>query len=251
MKLISCNIEGHRHFEERVIPFLESEKPDVVCLQEVFEVDMPRLQEVLGMEGNFQAISNVNRVSVHQSKALGNLGIAIFSRLENQKYQAHFYVRKSEKTPLFFGKDDPNNMHRIVLALTAQHQGREYTIATTHFTWSPEGSFTKEQQEAYQAMEEVLDDLPPHILCGDFNSPRIWLDEQKTKYQQNVFGRLAQKYRDNIPKEVETSIDAGLHKAGALQLMVDGLFSHQRYQLSEVKVVDGVSDHQAIVATVL
>jgi exonuclease III len=32
MKLININIEGDKHFDT-VIPFLEKEKPDVLCLQ--------------------------------------------------------------------------------------------------------------------------------------------------------------------------------------------------------------------------
>lgn len=39
MKLISLNIEGHKHID-RQLPFFEIEAPDVLCLQEVFEPDV-------------------------------------------------------------------------------------------------------------------------------------------------------------------------------------------------------------------
>jgi endonuclease/exonuclease/phosphatase family metal-dependent hydrolase len=250
MKLISCNIEGHRHLADRVIPFLKQEKPDVVCLQEVFKVDMPRLQEVLGMDGEYRGMAKVAETSVHQKDALGDWGVAVFSRLDNPQYQANYYVKKPDEIPIFFQNNDPNNMHRIVLSVSGQHQGSEYTFATTHFTWSMEGQFTQEQAQAYSSMEEVLAKLSPHVLCGDFNSPRIWQDEQQAQYEQNVFGKLAAKYQDNIPQDVTTTIDGNLHKAGNLQLTVDGLFSSPEYAVSQVRVVDGVSDHQALVATV-
>jgi len=35
-----------------------------------------------------------------------------------------------------------------------------------------------------------------------------------------------------------------------LQLTVDGMFSHPKYHVSEVTVVGGISDHQAILAQV-
>ncbi len=40
MKLISINIEINRHYDT-VLNFLKKEKPDVVCLQEVLEDDLP------------------------------------------------------------------------------------------------------------------------------------------------------------------------------------------------------------------
>ena len=62
--------------------------------------------------------------------------------------------------------------------------------------------------------------------------------------------RLAGRLRDNIPPPVTTSIDGPLHRAGDLGLMVDGMFTTQGYEAREVRVVDGVSDHCALVATV-
>ena len=40
-----------------------------------------------------------------------------------------------------------------------------------------------------------------------------------------------------------------LHRAGPLDLMVDGLFLSPHYRASNVQLAAGVSDHQAVVAT--
>jgi hypothetical protein len=64
------------------------------------------------------------------------------------------------------------------------------------------------------------------------------------------FSRLAKKYKDNIPPEYKTSIDQNLHKVKGIQFMVDGLFTTPSYKASDVKLVDGVSDHMAVVAEI-
>ena len=47
-----------------------------------------------------------------------------------------------------------------------------------------------------------------------------------------------------------TSLDPVLHRAGPLQLMVDGVFSTDDYSVSEVTLHQGVSDHCAITCTI-
>lgn len=255
MKLISLNIEGHFHLAERTIPFLLAEQPDVVCLQEVFAVDVPHLKHTLGMDGLFVPIATVDQVSIHQKHALGEWGVAIFSRIPGTTFDAATYVTKPGKPvlPIFFDQDDPNSMNRVAVWATvpAEDEAAEdeaetnmpYTIATTHFTWSPKGSYTEEQATTLQDLLAVTQKLPPHILCGDFNSPRV-------VGENNAFTQLAKIYTDNIPPEVTTSLDGQWHKAGQLELMVDGLFSSPEYLVENVKVVGGVSDHKALVADV-
>jgi hypothetical protein len=49
MKLISCNIEGTRHLEERVI-FFQARKADVLALQDVFECDIEAIKQASGLK---------------------------------------------------------------------------------------------------------------------------------------------------------------------------------------------------------
>jgi endonuclease/exonuclease/phosphatase family metal-dependent hydrolase len=240
IKLISVNIEAHKHLD-LIIDFLQREQPDVVNMQEVFEVDMPRLIEATGMWGKYVGTTNVDEPSIHNPDVLGSMGIAQLSRLPVVAEGADFYYlhNNEERLPKFFDHANPNSIHRAVSWLRVG----EYTIATTHFTWSPEGSFTPLQQENMAEMLKVLDQMGEFVFTGDFNSPRQGEGD-------NVFHTLARKYQDNIPAEVTTSIDGQFHKAGALELMVDGVFSTPEYRVSEVRMVNGVSDHLAVVAMV-
>jgi endonuclease/exonuclease/phosphatase family metal-dependent hydrolase len=78
------------------------------------------------------------------------------------------------------------------------------------------------------------------ILCGDFNAPR----------GREIFSRLAKRWHDNVPLHYVTSIDPKLHRAGPLQLMVDGVFSTTDYRVRNVVLHQGVSDHCAITADI-
>ena len=78
------------------------------------------------------------------------------------------------------------------------------------------------------------------VLTGDFNAPR----------GGEIFAELASRYKDNIPNHYQSSLDPDLHRVKNLKLMVDGLFSTPDYNLGEVRLINGVSDHLAVAAKV-
>jgi endonuclease/exonuclease/phosphatase family metal-dependent hydrolase len=242
LKLISVNIEGHRHLE-RLLPFFKTEQPDIICLQEVFEVDLLQLEAELGMRSSFAPMANVTSTSVHQSHALGSWGIAQLTALPAKEQQAEYYFGSPATLPVFFQNNDPNSMNRAVLWSTVEKDGASFTIGTTHFTWSPQGQHTEEQARDATKLLQILSRRPELILCGDLNSPRAG-------EPHNLFNTLAKQYTDNIPPEVTTSIDGQYHKAGQLIMMVDSLFSSDAYRVSQVRVVDGLSDHKGIVGII-
>ena len=100
------------------------------------------------------------------------------------------------------------------------------------------GESTAFQLEDVENMLALVKGLGEIVLVGDFNAPR----------GGETFSRIAKHYKDNIPAKYATSIDQHLHKVKGLQYMVDGLFTTPAYSASDVKLVDGVSDHMAIVA---
>ncbi|MDQ3008957.1 MAG: endonuclease/exonuclease/phosphatase family protein [bacterium] len=240
VKLASINIEGHKHFHERILPFLQQFKPDVVCLQEVFSVDVPFLKEILGMDGLFMPTSIVTEVSVHQPIAMGEWGVLLLSSLPISQIQGEYYVGTAERIPPFMEHGNPNGMNRVFIWATVMVGQTPFTIGTTHFTWSVKGEPTEEQDRDLHQLFSILDSIPDVVFCGDFNAPR----------GKATFAKIAERYTDHIPPSVTTSIDPELHKAGALELMVDALFSTPEYTVTDVKVSAGVSDHQAITATV-
>ena len=235
MHIVCLNIERSRHLD-RVIPFLAREAPAVACLQEVVADDLPRLQSDAGLDyGHFVAMAT------HPADSRV-FGIAILSRTPFAATDALVYAGGGDGRTLFDRATPESKIAtcRYAVALaTVDLAGRPLHIATTHFPWTPDGGTLPFQRVAAEAVISGLR-ATPLVLTGDFNAPR----------GGPIFARFAATWRDCIPPHVTTSLDPVLHRAGPLELMVDGLFTTADYVAANVALHRGVSDHQAITADI-
>ena len=157
------------------------------------------------------------------------------------KIGKHFTFDASHQLPCnpIYGKCQ--SLHGHTYHLTVEVEGEIYQIATTHFTWSGEGKISDLQKEHFSKLKSFLADYPELVFSGDLNTPR----------GQQIYDALAKIYKDNIPKKIDTTVDKNIHKAKKdIRLVIDALFTSPDYKASKVKVVDGVSDHKAIVAEI-
>ena len=240
MKLITLNIEGSKYLLTRVLPFLKREQPDVICLQEVFAVEVDKIEKILGVHGRFVPMADVDRVTIHTPKPLGLWGIYLGTRLPTGDLGHQFYKGNATHVPKFLENGNHNAPNRVVVWMEVTDGQADYVVATTHAIWSEEGAPTLDQHHYLDKLLKIIHQLPPHILCGDFNAPR----------GGEIFNRLKKEYRDNIPTTVKTTLDKKFHRAGELNFVVDGMFSHPEYTVKQVRVVDGLSDHMAVVGEV-
>jgi endonuclease/exonuclease/phosphatase family metal-dependent hydrolase len=243
MKLISLNIEGNKHFD-RVLPFIEGENADVICIQEIFENDIERFL-AFGYTSTFlpMTIKPVDGISQIQ-------GIAMCTRIPQKNIQQYYYSNDFEEIPTF-NKNDINNtvMHGVILS-DFEFKGSTFTIGTTHFTWTPAGeSPCLEQQTDLDSFLLKIKEYAPHVMCGDFNIPRNI---------NSLYQKLIQNYSDAIPSHYTSSLDKNLHRLGitpdAIRLfetfMVDYVFTQKPYIPKDVRLAFGISDHAAVVATI-
>lgn len=239
MKLLSCNIEGNRHLEARILPLLRRERAEVVCLQEVFAADLPLLEVAAGLPSIFVPQAQVTKANPHLPPR-GEWGLAILAA-DVSEWQADFYTGEAASVPEFFANDDPNSMNRALLSARVRVAGEVFQVATTHFTWSSEGIVNAEQRRAYARLLPLLEGYEELLFCGDLNTPRgyeLWSD-------------LAARYQDNIPAAIDTTVDKNLHKSGLdIRLVIDALFSSPHYQVEQVRILPDTSDHMAVVAEV-
>ena len=246
IKLISLNIERSKHLD-LVIPLLQKETPDVVCLQELAKKDIPRFEEALSAKCFFAPMANhgIGEVDV----APGIVGLGMFSRLPVIHQEVNYYWGTGACDALYdfssaVGKHATESY--AVASQDIEKDGVRFRIATTHFTWTPDGKADDLQRKDLKALLDVLEPLGEFAFCGDFNAPR----------GGEIFGELSKRYRDNIPLEYKTSLTLSLHRAGKIEperlgtYMVDGLFTTPGYQASDVRLQFGVSDHAAIVASI-
>lgn len=233
LKIVSLNIEKDRHLD-RIIPFLKKLQPDVILLQEVFSKDIPILEEKLEMKSTFAVMKILLREGNPQP-----LGIATFSSSPIAKSYTAYYHGNGENPPIG-PEGDPLKTARTILVTEVLKNNKAYCLVNTHFTWTPDGQASDLQHQDLDNFFQLLAPLSHFILVGDFNAPR----------GRVIFDKIALKYKDNIPSHITTTIDKNLHKAGDLQLVVDGLFSTPPYRVESVEAFDGVSDHYAISAKV-
>ncbi|HEY4487219.1 MAG TPA: endonuclease/exonuclease/phosphatase family protein, partial [Candidatus Paceibacterota bacterium] len=94
IKLVSINIERDKHLN-RVIPFIQGERPDILCLQELNEKDVPLFVET--MRSKYHRFTPMLR----HTKETGRLavGVGIFSRFPVAVFQEHYYVGRREEIP--------------------------------------------------------------------------------------------------------------------------------------------------------
>jgi endonuclease/exonuclease/phosphatase family metal-dependent hydrolase len=242
IKLVSVNIELEKHLD-RVRAFLKKEKPDVICLQEVYELDLAEFAKEFAMKSAFGQMSLIGR-GEYTKPPFAPYGVGILSALPMQEVRRAYYTGSEQeaKTREFQGnsQSDPH----LLLIASVKKEDKSFTIGTTHFTWSADGESDDAQKKDIQRLLAVAKEFPEIILAGDFNAPR----------GRQTFDTISKQYTDNIPERYTTSIDSNLHRDGekirGKQLMVDGLFSTKGYECCNVRLQSGVSDHMAIVAEV-
>ena len=230
IKIISLNTEEGKHSDSQ-ISFFTNELPDIVCLQEVLESDLHKYKEGLNMDGKFTPTWVRRSSDVEGESNPVTTGIAILSKLPIETC-----------TIISFDDDESNNNQektfRSLMVVKFKLDTMSLVVGNVHFTWSPDGIATDKQRRHLNNLLEGLKQIPQIVLCGDFNAPR----------GGEIFDILSKTYQDNIPIHYKSSIDPVLHKAGKLQLMVDGIFSTSNYKVTNVQLVSGVSDHCAIIA---
>lgn len=235
IKLISVNIEGDKHLPA-VEKLIERERPDVVCLQEVFETDFDHLTRKFRLRGKLVPTVWIDEGGAPRFLKRGVFGNAILSHLPGRFAGQYYFQRRRQKLPNYQGY--PNAGHRVLVWHTANNN---LTIATTHFTWSRGGQVTQRQRQEMRSLLKLIDKLKPDILCGDFNTAR----------GGKLWAQLLEQFTDNLPPEVDSTLDPTLHYAKGCKIVVDGFFTAPTSQIKvkSLRLAGGISDHLAIVAT--
>lgn len=234
-RLACLNVERSRHLD-RFIPFLQAWVPDVVCMQELVLRDIDTIKSRTGL-----AHVHFAQMAIHPVDGQA-FGVGILAREPFEAADTIVYAGGGDGAQLFDRSTEESKVATCrypVARVQLGGTGGGITVGTTHFPWTGDGTSRGFQAEAAKCLVDLLGG--PLVLAGDFNAPR----------GGPVFATLADAWRDCIPAEVETSIDPVLHRAGPLQLMVDGLFLTPEYQADNVALHTGLSDHQAITAEIL
>jgi len=233
----SINIERSRHLS-RVATFLGARSPAVVCLQELVADDLAALKGGLGYEHHFY----VPMCRFPDAGGPRTIGIGIFSRHAFLSTEDICYGGEGSGLDVVDRTSAESrfqtNLYSVAL-VRIELGGDIFTIGTTHFPWTDDARTCDFQRTACDTLLHLLKERSL-VFAGDFNAPR----------GGEIFSRLAAAWTDNIPPACTSSLDRTLHRVGHRELMVDGLFSTAEYNVSEVALHEGVSDHRAVTALI-
>lgn len=242
LKLISVNMEGERHFP-RILSLINSENPDIICLQECPESFQTYLHN-LGYRSDFLAMMHEIQNDVEYVEGIVFASKVPFATTHKYYYQPDYNLpTQPVPTP-------QERRHHGYIFGTLEHQGDLYHIATTHIMVTPNGLPTEHQIQGVKKLLSLLQTEKAHIVCGDFNVPRGI---------NPLYDDFLKYYNDIIPQEYMSSLDQTFHRLGKNPnlnapifdtFMVDYLFSKPEYTVLDIRLQFGVSDHAAIIATI-
>ncbi len=221
-----------------MLEFLSREKAAVICLQEVYLTDAKMFAEKLRLFYRFAPMVLVTKENPKKLSPRGERGNAILTATEPLESRELYYVGSRAEIPDYGG--DHLKIAKVLLSVRFNMNGSDFTVGTTHLTWTPDGHATDQQLNDLSSLFKVLTQLGECVFCGDFNAPRGGA----------VWAKLAEKDQDNIPLEVTSTVDPQFHKNKTISYVVDGIFSTPGYEVTGVQVVGGLSDHKALVAQI-
>lgn len=241
IKLISYNIWQGMYLDP-LVKFLQTEQPDIVCLQEVGTSGMGQkhsddnvfklIGDTLKLEGDYE-----NMLWADEGEGPFNSGVAILSRFVRTSRMVFRYERITNDI-LRLTDRDRYNVPRVLLGNELLINDKSLWVFTTHFTISPDAQVTQHQLDNAQKVAGQLRKYPEYLFCGDLNTP----------HGSQVFNVLRGDARDVIGLGYPT-LHPKLHRAGHLNLQVDhALVKSDRITIksSAVPIVDG-SDHLPLV----
>lgn len=242
MKIVSVNVEGYQH-QDLIFALLDAEAPDVICLQEAPE-SFSKLLVACGYICAFlqQALKQ------HDGKDYKE-GLLLAAKT-NFDPQSYYIFLPTDGISLEGSAPKRVTNACGILHATIPHEDTDFHIATTHFTWTPDGRIANNNQVTdMKTFLAYVKTRPPHCMFGDFNIPR---------HHNPLYPELLTVYHDAIPATHESSLDKTIHKHGKnpdkanlfSDFMVDYCFTQPPYCATDVSLRFGVSDHAAVITTI-
>jgi len=246
IKIITYNI-WHGMYLEKVIDFLQQEKADIICLQEVARVGQKQRAVVpqvdlfnqiktgLGMDGTYQRMcwGTVGRGTF-------DIGMVVFSAHPMMELTTYRYEREEtgEVLEVDLGGKDQYSIPRVLLGVKISAEQRNFWVFNAHHTITPNGGVTEHQLKATRVVKEYLNEYDEYILCGDMNTP----------YGNKNYDLLSEGLTD-LSNPTEPTLHPTIHRVGHKGFHVDYVFAKGdkiKHIKTRIPMIDA-SDHLPVV----
>lgn len=195
MKLYSWNVNGIRavHKKELLLPFIETHKPDILCIQET-KAQEDQVADI------FAEILPEYEQYWHSAEKKGYSGTAIFTKIPPEEVFFGIPEDIKEKYELNDTYGDTTKEGRVIVA------EYEHVYVSTVYTPNAKDDLSRipmreHWDPAYLEYMKRLEKAKPVIFCGDFNVAHTELDLARPKENEGKKG---------FTKEERAGIDAML-----------------------------------------
>lgn len=240
-KLVTYNI-WHGTFIDKAVKFLQREKPQVVCIQEIgrdgigFSQHSINMMEQMGrelrMRGEYEEMFRGNI-----GKGEYGFGVAMFSTFSLEEKRVWLYEHENTQRVFEPAVQDRYYLPRRLVGIRYRELGNLW-VFTTHFTITPDTKPTEHQLKQARVVKDILNNFPESIFCGDMN----------TVPGTDTYRWLSKNMVDVSMPETPT-LHPTIHSVGSKGYHVDYLFyasDRLKHLKTTIPVVDG-SDHLPVV----
>ena len=243
LKIICLNVWLGGKKWEAMVEFLLAEKPDILALQEAYRSSDDTL------EPRFQTVQRLSQILGLPYTAFAPTFTQNDSKLEQGNAVLSAYPIRSQNVTFFdvpFGvlqdnESDATRVPRNLQQVTIDVHGQDLHVFNTQGIWGFDGKDNPRRLAMCQKTAEIIQDISPTILCGDFN-----VDERTASIA------TLEKTLHNVFKNTrQTSFNLREKKTGGFaQAIVDFLFISPDIRILDQYSPDvDISDHLPLVAT--
>ncbi len=242
MRLLQLNTQLSWH-DDKLEDFLSREQFDVLTLQEVSRRTLERFSNIFDgyFERNFCLQWEQYWVALLVRK-----GLELFDKSFHQYFGGDWMTQNSH---VWTEYSDYYSRGRFwVLSAKVQGDKGEIFIWTNYFPVAyPAHETNDDQREAMAQLLPLLEDFQNIAVTGDFNIAR---SNNKNDIVHPLYSTLWVVLRDKIPPHVVNTLDPKLHRVQGLEVVCDYIWSRWNHRVSNVRLHEGLSDHQGISADI-
>lgn len=265
LKFLNINIFEGGLFFDNILNFIDTEKPDILCLQEAFDCeqypDLPRnyhsVEVLKKYLPDFYYYFDPEFIAIKKDKKLP-IGNAIFSRwpiVEKKSFSLSPDFPFGEYSIIAPNNDwstHPKNMQQAVIEIYGKegdgnNEVQHLNVFNLHGVWGLDGDDNPARLKMSQIIVNAIKDNKKVILSGDFNVGA------NTQTILNIEKHLTNIFREEINNGKLISTFNMTHKTnpGYATAIVDMVFvSHDMRVMSKDVLEEDLSDHRGILVKV-
>ncbi len=259
--ILHLNIERNNHID-KLKNLIKENNPHIICLAEAMYKDIQKIATDFQYQFAFAPL-----ILLKDEDNTDQEGSAILSKypiLEINKHRYDDYI--SDTTPIVSiddlisknGERPKNRFEYNYTLLTASiklNENQNITVSTTHFPITDHNSPGHKNHEMKNLLN--IDDIEHSNVCIDrlikiirsVNGPIIFTADLNNPRGEYIYDLLAHELIDIVPISLKSSIDPNLHRVKNLELLVDTIMVSSDFTIESFKVIEGVSDHKAFIAS--